>query len=240
MHRTRIKICGIRDVASARAAVEAGADAVGLVFVRGSARRVTVKVAQQIVQALPAFVEPVGLFVDAPTRHVREIAAAVGLRSVQLHGDEHPADVAALAELRVIKAVAFHPSKIAETLAPWRRERLANLTAVLFDTPPPMAVTHEGDRAGSAPPLGGSGRAFDWHALAERCEAGELADLPPLVLAGGLTPENVAAAVATVRPYAVDVSSGVESQRGVKDAAKIRAFAQAVQTADAERMTVKK
>lgn len=238
MLRTRIKICGIKDLPAAEAAVHAGADAVGLVFVPGSPRHVTVKTAQRIVQALPAFVEPVGLFVNAPTRHVREVAAAVGLRTVQLHGDEHPADVAALAEFRVIKAVAFHPSKITESLAPWQRERLSNLVAVLFDTPPPPQITLEGQPTpppsdAAEPPMpGGSGRAFDWHVLAERRDAGALCDLPPLILAGGLTPDNVAQAIATVRPYAVDVSSGVESTRGVKDLARITAFTQAVHTAD--------
>ncbi|MFA9478301.1 N-(5'-phosphoribosyl)anthranilate isomerase [Phycisphaerales bacterium AB-hyl4] len=240
MPRTRIKICGIHDLASADAAVEAGADAVGLVFVRDSARRVTVKVAQQIVQRLPAFVEPVGLFADAPTRHIREVASAVGLRTVQLHGEEHPGDVAALNDLRVIKAVAFHPSLVVESVGPWQRERLTNLAAVLFDTPPPLAVTREGQSSAAGKPalLGGSGRAFDWHALAERCADETLSALPPLVLAGGLTPENVAKAISVVRPYAVDVSSGVESSRGVKDVSRIRAFVEAVMGADAQRGAV--
>lgn len=228
MFRTRIKICGIRDSSAAEAAADAGADAVGLVFVADSPRCVTVEVAREIVRALPAFVEPVGLFVDAPAQRIRETAAEVGLRVVQLHGREQPGDVAALDRLRIIRAVAFDPSQLAAAVRPWQRNRLPNLAAVLFDTPPPADPE-------SAALTGGSGKPFDWHALAEERRTGELKGLPPLMLAGGLSSANVAEAIAIVRPYAVDVSSGVESSRGVKDTARIHAFCDAVRAADAER-----
>lgn len=213
MTRTRIKICGVRDVETARAAVGAGADAIGLVFVSASPRAVTVEAAAAIARALPPMVEPIGLFVDEPADRVREIAAAVGLRTVQLHGRERPGDVESLAPLRVIKALPFDPARASETLAPWRCGP-DNLAAILWDAPPSTA----------ADLTGGSGRVLDWTALA----AVDMAGLPPVILAGGLTPGNVAGAIAAVRPYAVDVSSGVESSRGVKDTALIRAFCDAV------------
>ena len=221
MTRTRIKICGVRDVRTALAAVEAGADAIGLVFAPRSPRHVDVETAQVITEALPPGVEPVGLFVDEPVERVRVIASEVGLRTVQLHGHEKPGDAAALAPLRIWKALAFDADRAQETLAPWRGAS-ANLAALLFDTPPPHR---------DALP-GGGGRRFDWNSLAQLAAAGELRGLPSLILAGGLTPDNVSAAIRAAAPYAVDVSSGVESERGVKDAAKIRAFCEAVRQAD--------
>lgn len=221
MHRTRVKICGIRDLDTALAAAEAGVDAVGFVFVPSSPRVVTPAQARSIVAGLPAFVEPVGLFVNQPADQVRRIATDVGLRTVQLHGSESPEEVAALAPLRVIKAVTFESRIVSVTLARWR-PRPENLAGLLFDTPP----------LGQMLP-GGTGRQFDWDALAALKHGGMLADLPPLILAGGLSPENVAHAIATLAPYAVDVSSGVEASKGVKDPRLMRAFVQAVQLADA-------
>lgn len=222
MSRTRIKICGVRDVDAARAAVDAGADAIGLVFAPGSPRRVTREQAWRIVQALPAFVEPVGLFVDASAAEIRGVASEVGLRTVQLHGDEPPALVEALASLRVIKALAFDPARADQALGPWRAAG-APLSGILWDTPPRADATL----------TGGSGEAFDWKPLAALQKSGSLAGLAPLILAGGLNADNVGAAIALLRPHAVDVSSGVESSRGVKDASLIRAFCNAVRAADA-------
>lgn len=222
--RTRIKICGVKDVATAEAAVDAGADAVGMVFVDRSPRHVDLDAAHQIVRALPAFVEPVGLFSDASWQAVRDTAAAVGIDTVQLHGREGPGTLARVRHLRVIKAIAFEPGRVAERVEPWR-SKLTNLVGVLFDTPPAQA-TH-GDVTG------GSGVAFDWSAYAALERGGQFAGLPPRIVAGGLTPENVGEAIRVCRPFAVDVSSGVESSRGVKDAGRVRAFCQAVQAADA-------
>lgn len=192
----RVKICGIMDPAAALAAAEAGADAVGFVFAP-SRRQVTVEQARRIVAALPPFVTKVGVFVDEAPQRVRQIAEAVRLDAVQLHGGEPPAYAEALG-LPVIKAIRMRDR---EAVAAMRGYRVA---AFLLDS-------FEPDLAG------GTGRPFDW-ALAAGLQAPA-----PLILAGGLTPDNVGEAIETVRPYAVDVSSGVETD-GRKDPAKIRAF----------------
>jgi phosphoribosylanthranilate isomerase len=220
MTRTRIKICGVRDVATATAAVDAGADAIGLVFVDRSPRKVDLDEAHRIVRALPAFVQPVGLFSDAPWHHVRDVADAVGVRTVQLHGPEGPGYCARLRHLRIIKAIGFDPDRLRERLDPWR-SGVTNIAGLLLDTPPD-ASTH-GDLTG------GSGHGFDWNAYARLEAEDAFHDLPPRILAGGLTPDNVAEAIRVTRPFAVDVSSGVESSRGVKDPARIHAFCAAVQ-----------
>lgn len=219
MPRTRIKICGVRDVATALTAVDAGADAIGLVFVERSPRRVDVDEAHRIVRALPAFVQPVGLFSDAPWQQVRDLADAVGIRTIQLHGREGPGYIARLRHLRIIKALGFEAGRVAEQLDPWR-SGVTNLAGILLDTPP-ASRTH-GDLTG------GSGMSFDWSALAELEKQNVFQHLPPRILAGGLTPENVAEAIAATHPFGVDVSSGVESERGVKDAERIKAFCNAV------------
>ncbi len=221
MKRTRIKLCGIRDAATARAAADAGADAVGLGFAEGSRRLVTIEEAKRVVEALPAFVEAVGLFVDAPAGVIRKTAEAVGLATVQLHGDEPTSDVAALRPLRVIKAIAFDASSADEVVGRWRDAGVAGL---LVDAP---------KGAGSGP-AGGSGRTMDWQALAEFRRDGRWPDDVPMILAGGLTPENVGSAIEAVRPYAVDVSSGIESRPGEKDVAKIAAFCEAVRQCDTQ------
>ncbi|MEM9883738.1 MAG: phosphoribosylanthranilate isomerase [Planctomycetota bacterium] len=219
--RTRIKVCGVKDVAAALAAADAGADFVGLVFVRASPRFIPPEAAREIVAALPIGVEPIGLFCDHTVDDVRDAAATAGLRTVQLHGREGPGFAKQLGGLRIIKAIGFEPGKLAERLQPWREAR-TGLAAVLLDTPPKAdaAIT------------GGGGEPFDWDALADAESTGHFRGLPPRFLAGGLTPRNVAAAIEKVRPYAVDVSSGVESSRGVKDPAMIAHFCAAVRDAD--------
>lgn len=221
MQRTRVKICGVRDTATAEAAVEAGADAIGLVFAPGSPRQVTVEEAGRIVAALPALVQPVGLFVNADAGTIRDAAARIGLGTVQLHGEETPDAVAALTPLRVIKSIAFESRFVSDELRRWRG--VPNLAGLLFDAVPTSA--EDGQR-------GGTGRRLDWSALASLVHGGMMADLPPLILAGGLNAENVGEAIAALRPYALDVSSGVESERGIKCAARIRAFCAAVRAAD--------
>ncbi len=222
MVRTRIKICGIRDAQAATAAVDAGADAIGLVFAPASRRCVTVDQVKQVLQALPAFVEPVGLFVDAAVEQVRQTALSLGLRTVQLHGRETPQEADELRPLRVIKAIGFDTDGLADRLAGWRAigDRLGGL---LWDAP---------DQSSGDQPNGGSGRRFDWETLNKLQSTGALDGLPPTVLAGGLTPDNVGEAIGLVGPYGVDVSSGVESTPGVKDPVLIRAFCQAVRRAD--------
>lgn len=203
MTRIRIKICGVRDEHAARAAADAGADAVGLVFVESSPRHVEVSDAAKIVAGLPAFVEPVGLFVDASAEHLRTVCDATGIRSVQLHGREPISILDGLQGLRVIRAMPFALNALDNALA-WDED--PRVSAMLFDAA-----------------QGGSGEAIDWHALAAAAPGFS----KPIILAGGLTPGNVAEAVSVVRPYAADVSSGVESSRGVKDPALIRAFCDA-------------
>lgn len=200
----------------ARAAVDAGADAIGLVFVPGSPRQVTVEQAQQIRASLPPSVEPVALFVDIPADQIRSIAADLNVTLVQLHGRETPEDAARLAPLRVIKAVSFQDDDIDATLAGWTSAP-SNVAGLLFDAP----------QQGEELP-GGSGRRFDWSALASLDRTG----WPPAIVAGGLTAENVGQALAMIRPWGVDVSSGAESSRGVKDADLIKAFTKAVRIAD--------
>jgi len=205
----RVKICGITSGEDAALAVRVGADAIGMVFAP-SPRRVDPRTAEQIVSVLPPFAVSVGVFVDAPVDWVREVATGLRLGAVQLSGDESLEYVAALTPLRVIKAVRVVGPESLEVPSAWARgERPANLAAVLLDT-------------GVAGQHGGTGRSFDW-SLAARLDRSGGASLP-MILAGGLRPDNVAEAVRAVRPYAVDVSSGVEVEPGRKDPEKVRRF----------------
>ncbi len=221
--RTRIKICGIREADHARAASNAGADAVGLNFVERSPRYVDEATAAAVAAALPVCVEPIGLFADADVAHVRAIAQRIGLRTIQLHGAESMEEAAALAPLRIIKAIAFtSPAATVEQVAAW--SRVPNVSALLFDAP---AATSPG-------PAGGTGKALHWDAVAAALAPTDSAGTAPVMLAGGLTHENVGEAVRTARPWAVDVASGVEATRGVKDPDLIAAFCRAVRAADAQ------
>ncbi|MDQ7819149.1 MAG: phosphoribosylanthranilate isomerase [Armatimonadota bacterium] len=202
---TRVKICGITDPEAAQAAVEAGADAVGFVFAP-SRRRVTADQAAAIAWSLPPFVARVGVFVDADRGRILEAVEACGLSAVQLHGDEPPELCAAL-PVPVIKAVRVSGGQSLQGLERYR------VSAFLLDAYDPTRP-------------GGTGRTFDWSLAAG------VARVHRIVLSGGLTPANVAAALEQVRPYAVDVSSGVETD-GRKDPAKIRAFVEAVRRWDA-------
>jgi len=207
-HRTRIKICGLRDAAMAAVAAEAGADAVGIVFHPPSPRHASLDEASAVAGALPAFVQAVGLFVNAPESRVREVLSAVPLALLQFHGDEEPAYCARFG-LPWIKGVRVG----AGTDLLECRRRFSRATALLLDASVPGEY-------------GGTGASFDW-SLVPRGIASRI------VLSGGLTPGNVGTAVAALRPWAVDVSSGVESSRGVKDAALIHEFVRSVKDADA-------
>jgi phosphoribosylanthranilate isomerase len=220
MLRTRIKICGITDPQSAELAGRVGADAIGLVFVEQSVRCVSVERARRIIGALPAWVEPVGLFADQPPETVRSVAQSLNLRTVQLHGSESPADAEALDPLRVVKALHFDADHAEDLLALWCPPR-PNVAGLLWDTPPDE---------GAAP--GGSGRTFHWEALASLLHETDHADRPATILAGGLEAGNVDEAIHTIAPYGVDVSSGVERARGQKDAEHIATFCAAVWQAD--------
>jgi phosphoribosylanthranilate isomerase len=204
---TRIKVCGMTGVDDALWAVDAGVDAIGLIFWPGSRRAVDVERAQAITRALPPLVSTVGVFVDETPDRVRTVADAVGLSAVQLHGCEQVADWACFPR-PVLKALQIEQY----AASPWRTAR----AAILLDAHDPVAI-------------GGTGRTIDWEA------ARAIAATRRLVLAGGLRPENVAEAVTVVAPWGVDVASGVEQAPGVKDPARVRAFVRAVRAADAAR-----
>ena len=203
MSVVRSKICGITRIEDALIAAEAGADAIGLVFYAKSPRAVSIQQARDIVAALPAFVTTVGLFVNASREELNDVLAGVALDLLQFHGDESPAECESY-QRPYIKALRVKPGDdIAQLAAPYAKAR-----GILLDTYVPGIP-------------GGTGAAFDW-SLVPR-------DLPqPVILAGGLSAGNVQAAIEQVRPYAVDVSGGVEASKGIKDAAKIRAFMRAV------------
>jgi phosphoribosylanthranilate isomerase len=193
-----VKVCGITSPRDGVLAASLGADALGLNFYPGSKRVITVEVARRIVQALPPFVWVVGVFVNASRASVRRVARIVGLHAAQLHGDEAPAYVSGLG-LPTVKALHVAGKPVAS-----QARRYVAADVLLLDAA----------QAG----YGGGGVAFDWGL------ARELAARRPVLLAGGLTPDNVAEAVRTVRPLGVDVASGVETRPGVKDARKLDAF----------------
>ncbi|MFJ2361942.1 phosphoribosylanthranilate isomerase [Pseudomonas fluorescens] len=203
MSAVRSKICGITRIEDALAAVEAGADAIGFVFYAKSPRAVSVQQARVIILALPPFVTTVGLFVNPSRCELGEILDAVPLDLLQFHGDEVVADCEGW-HRPYIKALRV---KAGDDIAA-AVDAYPSASGVLLDT-----------YVEGVP--GGTGEAFDWSLIPQTLSK-------PLILAGGLTPENVADAVARVKPYAVDVSGGVEASKGIKDHAKIRAFINAV------------
>ena len=202
--RTRVKICGITRELDARAAVASGADAIGLVFYPESPRYVQIQQAQKIAAAVAPFVTLVGLFVNADSAAVREVMAAVPLALLQFHGQEGNVDCTEFG-LPFIKSIAMR----SETDLSSETAGYPDASGFLLDTYQP--VTH-----------GGGGKVFNWEQVPSIHDA-------PLILAGGLTPDNVASAISSVRPYAVDVSSGVESSSGIKSKDKILAFMKGVQ-----------
>ncbi|MNQ23810.1 N-(5'-phosphoribosyl)anthranilate isomerase [compost metagenome] len=202
----RCKICGITRVEDALAAVEAGADAIGLVFYAKSPRAVTVPQAQAILAALPPFVTTVGLFVDSARSELDAILDVLPLDLLQFHGDESPSACEGFGR-PYIKALRVRPG---EDIAA-RIGLYGSAAGVLLDTFVPGVP-------------GGTGEAFDWSLVPHGLRM-------PIILAGGLTPGNVRAAIEQVRPYAVDVSGGVEASKGLKDSDKIHAFVHAVRGA---------
>lgn len=206
--RTRVKICGLRDPAHARLAAEAGADAIGLVFYARSPRFVAPDAAARIAAALPPFVAAVGLFVDAGAAQIRETLSQVPIDLLQFQGDEPP-DFCERFGRPYVRAVRMEPGT---DLLEYAR-RFSSARALLLDAHSPGTP-------------GGTGLTFDWTAIP--------ADFPmPVILSGGLTAANVGRAVREVRPWAVDVSSGVEASRGHKDPAKIVEFIRSVRREDA-------
>jgi phosphoribosylanthranilate isomerase len=212
--RTRIKVCGITRLEDAEMATEAGAWAIGLIFFRGSKRRCRITHAQQIGAALKRQVEIAGVFVNATLDEIDRTVDQVGLTLVQLHGDEGPAycaEVSRRTGAKVIKAARVRTGADVAAL------RVFSTDFHLLDTHVPGVA-------------GGTGESFDWElASVRRAPAGE--KQPPLILSGGLRPDNVAEAVRQVRPYAVDVASGTEAAPGRKDPELVRAFVREVRGA---------
>lgn len=210
MQRTRIKICGLTSVNDAIGAVRAGADALGVILAE-SPRQVSISQAEEIFSGVPPFVTRIAVFVDASEEYVEAATRRLGLHAVQFHGDESP-ERCATAPVPVVKVFKVGTEFDYKITEPYR----GSVAAVLLDT-------YELAK------IGGTGKAFRWQ---------EVTGLPgwaPFVVAGGLTPGNVAEAIATLRPYAVDVSSGVEERPCQKDRVLMQAFVASVRSADAER-----
>lgn len=202
---TRIKICGITCVEDALAAVEAGTDAIGLVFYAPSPRAVTIDQAAQICKALPPFITTVGLFVNASCEDVFTISSKLSLGLLQFHGEESP-EYCEQFNQPWIKALRVQPStNIIEIMQPYNKAQ-----GILLDSY-------------VAGVQGGTGTTFDWSLIPQQSDK-------PIILAGGLTVENVQQAIQIAKPYAVDVSGGVEITKGIKDHNKMRAFINKVKT----------
>jgi len=220
--RTRIKICGLTRAEDVQAAVDVGADALGFVFYGASPRYVTPVAAARLIARVPPFIVTVGLFVNASVSEVVDTVAQAPLSLLQFHGDETPQQCAALADAvnrPFIRAFRVKPETTAADLLQYESEcRAASglFSGLLLDT--------------FVDAYGGAGKVFDWSVIPK-----EFA--PRVVLSGGLSVQNAAGAIARVRPFAVDISSGVEQAKGIKDAGKIRDFIAAVRRADSTRQT---
>jgi phosphoribosylanthranilate isomerase len=198
----RVKICGITNSEDAQVAVEAGADALGFIFFSQSPRNIPSAEAKRIIEGIPPFVAKVGVFVNEGFERILQIAKETGIDTVQLHGDELPelCEKIARENLKVIKAFRIKDGSSLGALMDFR------VSALLLDSYVPGQ-------------LGGTGAKFNWDLAVRAKDVGT-----PIILAGGLVPENVRDAISKVAPYGVDVSSGVESAAGRKDHAKVRAF----------------
>lgn len=196
---TKVKICGFTEPNNARDAALAGVDAIGLVFYDKSPRNVDIHSAQKIIEALPPFINRVGLFVNANPSFIDEILCEVPLDTLQFHGDESVLDCAQY-QMPFIKSLRVKPDTNVKEIA----ENFSSASALLLDSFSPSGY-------------GGTGESFDWSLACVKISL-------PIILAGGLTVDNVADAIKQVNPYAVDASSGVESAPGVKDIDKIEAF----------------
>jgi len=212
--RTRIKVCGMTDLAEANGLVAAGVDALGFIFVEASPRNIDPERARQIIAALPPFVDAVGVFVDQELDVVNDIAKYCGLTMVQLHGSESPQYCAAV-NVRVVKTFSIRPDTVVCETNPFYDPYLEAVSGILLDT------YHE-------KVAGGTGKTFDWD-LISKCRPAA-----PLILAGGLRPDNIVDAIRQVRPFAVDVNSGVEISPGVKDVGAVERLIDAVRVTDKE------
>jgi phosphoribosylanthranilate isomerase len=219
VHMTWVKICGMTNLEDALTAVEAGADAVGFVFYEKSPRCVSVEAAREIAGKLPGNVEKVGVFVNENEDSICAIADGAGLTGVQMHGDDEDPHVADLVverrpSLKVLAAISMHRASPVGWASMWDQDVVR---AFLVDS-------------GTPSKQGGTGEVFDWKASVRMFD--EIRRFGQLALAGGLTPGNVAEAIGILKPWGVDVASGVEVRPGKKDPEKVRAFVKAVRDAD--------
>ena len=205
--RTRVKICGFTQVDEVVIAAKLGVDAIGLVFYPLSPRYVSIEQAKKIVKALPAFVTVVALFVDEKESYIKQVINSVSIDCIQFHGDETP-DECRVYNKPYMKAIRMKPDVNVLEIA----NQYHDASALLLD------AYHPGIK-------GGSGSQFDWDLIPKDCSK-------PIILAGGLQVDNVKQAIQSVRPYALDVSSGVEKTKGFKDVAKMAAFIQAINEGD--------
>lgn len=205
MSRTRVKICGITNLADALTAAKSGADALGFVFYEPSPRNIDIDAAAAIAKALPPFVSVVGLFVDPKPEFVRKVLERVPLTMIQFHGDEEPLFCQQF-RLPHLKAVRMKSGIDLYALC----DQFSESAGLLLDA-----------YVKGVP--GGTGQTFDWNSIPKDLSK-------PVVLAGGLNPSNVAMAIQTVQPWAVDVSGGVEAEKGIKSASLIKAFLQGVRS----------
>ena len=203
--RVRVKYCGITRLEDAIFAAEQGVDALGFVFYEGSPRYVSPHMASVIIQKIPCMVTTVGLFVNAPSLEVREIVAQTGIDLIQYHGDEDPADCSN-GSRRWIKAIRVRrEGDVAKA-----EKKYHEASALLLDS-------------WNSRVYGGTGETFDWKKIPQRPSK-------PFILAGGLDPTNIRRAIRETKPFAVDVSGGIELERGIKDPDKMRAFIEEIES----------
>jgi phosphoribosylanthranilate isomerase len=212
---TWIKICGTTNLEDALTAIDAGADALGFVFYEKSPRRINVETVREIVENLPPHIEKVGVFVNEPVETILDTVAEAGLTAAQLHGVESrgPEFIQALKIRRDLKLFLVLPATEISGGLEWNVNGVADISAVFFDSGTPQLP-------------GGTGRTFDWKIAAPEIEA--IRKKLKVVVAGGLNSTNVADAIRILRPWGVDVASGVEASPGKKDPEKVRAFIDAV------------
>lgn len=206
---TRCKICGITRLEDALRAVELGADALGFIFYAASPRYVSVERVREIVAALPPFVTTVGVFVDASAETIKQVLSQVSLDRLQFHGNESPEQCAAFGK-PYIKTLRVQAGVDIKAFV----QRYSPAHAILLDAYHPQT-------------MGGAGVVFDWQLIPQGLAK-------PIILAGGLNAANVATAIRVIRPYAVDVTSGVEAAPGVKDPAKLKAFIHEVRSVESK------